>query len=354
MLKINPEFVRRVKQANNLSALFPLFQNAIELEHSTIPPYLTAMFSFKPGAGDYIRTVIHSVVIEEMLHMTIAGNILNAIGGSPDINKKDFIPDYKCHLPMGIGGELEVGLERYSPDLVHNVFMEIEEPEHPLVLKSRAVETDTYKTIGEFYQALQGKLEELAPEHLPGDPAKQVTSSFFSKDLLYPIRTKKDAINAINIIVEQGEGTSTSPADFDGEIAHYYKFQELYKGRQLVKDPSAPHGYSFTGPEIPYNAADVWPIYPNTKAGMVAPGTEERRRLDEFNSSYVSLLNGLHRTFNGDPGYLPATIGVMFDLRLAAEKLCGTAFPGKPGFNIGPSFEWVESLQHAPVNKAVV
>ena len=341
MLKINPEILKKLTKAGSLKDLFPLVQSAIELEHATIPPYLTAMFSFKPGLGTYIRTVIHSIVIEEMLHMTIVANIMNAIGGSPDINKKDFIPDYKCHLPMGIGGSLLVGIERFSKDLVLNVFMEIEEPEKPLVLKTAALEADEYKTIGEFYQALQKKINDIAPDVLPGDVSKQVTSSFFSKDLLFPIIKKADAINAINIIIEQGEGTTTSPADFDSEIAHYYKFEELYKGRKLIKDPSAPYGYSFTGEEIPFDQSEVFPIFPNTKAAMIPEGSEERRRVDEFNNSYSSLLSGLHRTFNGEPHYLPNTIGVMFDMKLTAEKLCGTPFPGKKGFTIAPTFEWV-------------
>jgi hypothetical protein len=340
MLKIDPKILLAIAEAEALSDLFPLVQSAIELEHSTIPPYLTALFSFRPGKGTYIRTVIHSIVIEEMLHMTIAANILNAIGGSPDINKKDFIPEYKCHLPMGIQKSLQVGLEAYSKDVVSKVFMEIESPEKPLVMMA-AEGADEYKTIGEFYTALQKKIYNLAPDILPGDKSKQVTSDFYSSALLFPIITKSDAIKAITIIVEQGEGTTTSPADFDSEIAHYYKFEELFKGHQLIKDPKAPYGYSFTGDLIPFDPADVFPLFANTKAVMIQEGTEERRRADEFNKAYSSLLGGLHRTFNGDPDYLANSIGVMFDLRLAAEKLCATPFPGKTGYTIGPPFEWV-------------
>ncbi len=345
MIRIQPSIIDNIKKASRLEELFPMVQSAIELEHSTIPPYLTAMFSFKPGTGSYIRTVIHSIVIEEMLHMTIACNILNALGGSPAINKKDFVPEYPGPLPMGIGGNLIVGLQGYSKEVVKNVFMEIEEPEHPLVLKDKPVAMvsaeETYKTIGDFYNALIAKINDIAPDTLPGDASKQVTSGFFAKEVLFPIIKKEDAVNAINIIIEQGEGTESSPADFDSEIAHYYKFEELYKGRQLIKDPGAPYGYSFSGDEIPFDPADVQPIFPNTKAEMLPEGSEERRRVDEFNNTYSSLLYGLHRTFNGDPGYLNQTLGLMFDMKLATEKLCAMPFPGKTGFTIGPTFEWV-------------
>lgn len=343
MLKINPEFVKSVTEAGSLQELFPLLQNAIELEHSTIPPYLTALFSFKPNTESPIRKVLHSIVIEEMLHMTIASNILNALGGTPNISNPSFVPNYPTHLPMGIGGSLIVGIEKYSLDVVKNVFMEIEEPEKPIPFKStnEVEEPAIYKTIGEFYQALQTKIDEIAPDKLPGNPANQVTSSFFAADLLFPIVTKTDAINAINIIIEQGEGTSQTPLGTDGELAHYYKFEELYKCQQLVPDDNAPHGYSFTGPIIPFDASNVLPLFPNTKANMLPLGSEERRLLEAFNQTYSNLLYGLHITFNGKPDNLANTIGLMFDLRLACQKLGEMPFPGKYGYTIGPSYEYV-------------
>jgi len=346
MLKISPQFVNAIVTAERLEELFPLLQNAIELEHATIPPYLTALFSFKPNTENAIRKVIHSIVIEEMLHMTIAANILNALGGKPDISNPNFVPDYPTHLPMGIGEGLIVGIEKYSPELVKKVFMEIEEPENPLDLKInlQAKALPTYRTIGEFYMALQQKIKEIAPEKLPGDPGRQVTSDFFDPNLLYPILTKDDAISAINIIIEQGEGTTTSPIDEEGEIAHYYRFQELYVGKELIKDPTAPHGYSFSGPEIPFDKNNVQPIFPNTKSNMLSEGSEGRRQVDIFNSTYSNLLNGLHRTFNGEPDYLDNTIGLMFDLRLTSQKLAEMPFPGKEGYTIGPSYEFVKVM----------
>jgi hypothetical protein len=352
MLKINPEYVEQVNAASSYDELLPLMQKAVELEHSTIPPYLTAMFSFNAETSREIRTVIHSIVIEEMLHMSISANIMNALGGSPAINKKGFVPDYPGPLPMGIGYDLIVGLEKYSPCLVERVFMNIEEPETPIIFKSTPVLAamdlevpviPTFRTIGEFYQSLQEKIKELPGENLPGDPAKQVTSSFFSSELLYPIHTTDDAVNAIDIIVRQGEGTTTSPLDGKGNLAHYYEFEELFKGRKLVPNSTAPNGYSFSGDAIPFDPANVYPIFPNTKAAMLTEGTEERRRIDDFNTAYNQLLNGLHRTFNGEPSYLDNTIGLMFDVKLLGEKLCQIPFPGQEErYNLGPSFEFVD------------
>ena len=137
MLKIHSHHIQAVQSAQSLSQLFPLVQNAIELEHATIPPYLTAMFSIKPGKARDVWNIIHSVVIEEMLHMTISSNILNAIGGSPDIDNPKFVPEYPGGLPMGIGDGLIVNLEKLSKEVVKNTFMQIEEPEDPLDIPVR-------------------------------------------------------------------------------------------------------------------------------------------------------------------------------------------------------------------------
>lgn len=338
MIKLSYHHVRQVQVAETLEDLLPLVQNAIMLEHATIPTYLTAMFSLKPKTNREIWEIIHTVVIEEMLHMSIASNIMNALGGSPSINSAEFVPKYPTALPMGIGSGdgLTVTLQKYSKNQVKEVFMEIEEPETPLDLevKSRGAEPE-YATIGQFYDALKEKILKLAPPILPGDPQKQVTSKFFPDYLLFPILTPQNAADAIDIIVEQGEGQDDSPVtqfDFEKEISHYYRFEELYYGKRLVKDPDAKYGYSYSGPDIPFSEEDVWNLYPINRedesiTAMLPEGSEQRVRMDEFNASYRSLLDGLHHTFNGAPHHLDATIGIMYDIKLYAEKLCGTIFP---------------------------
>jgi hypothetical protein len=109
----------------NLADLRAALQNAVRLEHSTIPPYLTALatLSGKSPSVAYARQVIRDIVVEEMLHMTLACNLLNAVGGHPQISGADFVPSYPHELPMGVAGDLVVHLKRYSKDLVQNTFM---------------------------------------------------------------------------------------------------------------------------------------------------------------------------------------------------------------------------------------
>ena len=116
-------------EAGDKDAVLTALQQAIELEHSTIPPYMYALYSIVPGRNEAIAGIIESIVIEEMLHFVLASNVLNALGGSPVLDKPDFIPSYPGPLPGSVETGLSVGLEPCSLDLVTNVFMEIEQPE---------------------------------------------------------------------------------------------------------------------------------------------------------------------------------------------------------------------------------
>ena len=84
---------------NTLQSLREHLQVALEIEHATIPPYLTALYSLEEGHNQEAFEVIESVFMEEMLHMTLVANLLNAVGGSPQIDKPDFIAHYPTYLP---------------------------------------------------------------------------------------------------------------------------------------------------------------------------------------------------------------------------------------------------------------
>jgi hypothetical protein len=70
-------------ELNTIAGVRGALQGAIKLEHSTIPAYLYALYSLKPGENQRIADLLTSIVQEEMLHMSLACNVLNAIGGEP-------------------------------------------------------------------------------------------------------------------------------------------------------------------------------------------------------------------------------------------------------------------------------
>lgn len=328
-------------------------QTAIELEHSTIPPYLTANFTLVNTGNDEISNLIGSVVGEEMLHLSIACNLLNALGGSPVLNQPGFIPTYPGPLPGGVDAGLTVPLEKFSLDLIKNVFMSIEEPENPIQIKSMAMAEDSM-TIGQFYQKIKdkiGKLESEAKQKgstiFTGHPSYQLTfAKFFPEKMLFPITDEDSAIKGINIIVDQGEGTDIDPFvnpedTMEEEPAHYYRFEEIYKGKTLVKDPSAPSGYSYSGAPIVFNEKNVPNMKENPKMADFPKDTLAYQYSKLFNFTYTCLLNSLHLTFNGQTDQINESMGLMFSLRLYAGKLLATSYPNQPGYVAGPSFEYV-------------
>ena len=297
MLRIADEYVSAVAGAKSGADLQPLVKAAIQLEFATIPPYLTAMLSLAPGANREIWGSIHAVVVDEMLHFAIGCNLLNALGGRPSIDDAGFVPCYPGPLPMSIGGGFEVGLEPFSLDLMTRVFMEIEEPEHPIDIPDVAAALPTFGTIGQFYSALIAKIQALGNGIFVGDPARQVMSANWFPRRLFPITNAADAVRALTQVVEEGEGTPLAPVNPEGEIAHYYRFQEIAKLKRIAKDTSVPEGYSFSGQKIPFELDAGLPADPQPADGGPrrrkpgrAAGTTVRVRLHQAPQGAAALV----------------------------------------------------------------
>jgi Ferritin-like len=327
----------------DLQSLQTALQNAIELEHATIPPYLTAYYTLRgtsPG-GMAARQILHSIVVEEMLHMHLACNILNAIGGAPLINTVNFIPKYPGPLPMGIGGAhgLEVGIKRYSKATVHDTFMEIEEPENPIHIPIKPFVADaiapSFETIGAFYAAIGKEITKQGNGIFTGDPGRQVPGATIVKDV-------PTALEAIATIVKQGEGTPTSPADSPTEYAHYYRFEELFNGMRIVVDPSSPVGYSFDPNQkiVVDDTADVTQMVDNPRLVDMSSNWRAGQLANECDAIYTKLLNVLHIGFNGQPDRIAGdAVSVMFEFKNCIEELLQQQLAS--GLFAGPRFLYV-------------
>jgi rubrerythrin len=350
MHRVRREYVTAVTAAQNITDLHWTLQAAVELEHSTIPPYLSAAFSLKPSTNDLARDVLISVANEEMLHMTIVSNLLNAVGGRPIIDKPGFIPLYPGQLPMSVDDGLVVGLHKATRALIYEKFMRIEEPEQPLELLSRQArlgdgatrsEAPESPTIGTFYAAIKQKLRELGDGAFsqPSNP-QVVDARWFPADELFPITDVDSACRAIDVVVEQGEGTAQTPlGEPGGTPAHYYRFEQIVRGRLLEHHPDATGGFAFTGAPVALDPLGVWNLYPDPKVSDYAPGSRARNLVERFNYSYTALLRALHDAFNGNPDAMTIAFGVMFELRLLADEVVSTPV-GETDLTACPTFEY--------------
>lgn len=309
-------------------------QQAIELEHATIPTYLYALYSLKPGANVEAASIVRSVVLEEMTHMALSCNILNALDGSPKIDDPCFVPRYPGKLPGSVESGLTVPLGRFSLALIHDVFMSIEEPENAHDYPG-PLQAGTGLTIGQFYRKIQDAIRPLDHTAFKGDAGRQVTHELGPHTII-EVTDAESACAAIDLIVEQGEGTTTSPLDQDGDLAHYYRFEEIVKGRRLLPDSTVPAGYSYTGEPIPFDTDGVYPVVQNPEP---YPAGSAARYADEvFNYTYTCLLRSLHDTFNGYPDTLLKAVGLMESCKQMAMDLM-TIEVGD-GAVAGPSFRY--------------
>ncbi len=298
-------------------------QTAIELEHSTLPPYLTALYTIKEGTNAKARDVLHSVAIEEMLHLTLAANVLNAVGGRPMLDSPDLLPLHPTPLPHGDGSVI-LSLRPFSREAVEG-FMAVERPG---ALEAVA-QDEGYASIGQFYAAIDEALCRLSAELgeaalFCGDPERQVTDAIYygGAGRIIEVTDLASARRALREIVEQGEGldhASIRDGDKDmfhperDEIAHYFRFQQLIEGRGFTAGDTPEGGPS--GEPVAVNWAAVHRMRVDPRATDFAVGSREREAVDLFNSAYCTVLQLLERTFNGTPQLLRHATGAMYGLK---------------------------------------
>ena len=255
-------------------------QWAIQVELTTIPTYLYAMYSIKNPASESAK-VFRSIVIEEMLHVALASNLLVAVGGQPKFYHEDIVPKFPGPIPHHREGFV-VNLERASVEFVRDTCMVIEYPEAAGAIP----EDDNFDTIGQFYLALENCFRTLCeqPGHqvfAENDPHKQLTEGYFPEisdtgDLSL-ITDLDSAMSAMQTIVEQGEGIQDSHYDDPSkkELAHYYKFERIVEG-------DAPLG-------------DVWPVVKSPKTVDYPESLRDLSNL--FNGCYCYMLLALEDIF---------------------------------------------------------
>src|SRR5262245_22471836 len=107
-------------------------ETAILLELSTLPPYLCAYWSIHGTSvhAIHVKKFILSVVQEEMLHMAMACNILNAVSGRPAFNDAGKLALFPCALPghSKTNNAFIVRLNKCCPAAIAT-FLRIELPE---------------------------------------------------------------------------------------------------------------------------------------------------------------------------------------------------------------------------------
>jgi hypothetical protein len=334
----DPQPLEKIETVESLAAHLYL---AAQVELSTVPLYLYAAWSIRtkgysqwsPGVGAF-RTIL-GVAIEEMLHLSLVRNLIVAIGyGNKDIKlgdkpsdrrkikfyDRDFVPTYPGymlhHHPL-----LCLGLKRLSTDLIKCAFMPLEKPKpKPEEQVVYEVPSETYETLGQFYDAIkdgfeyldkldkEGKLE----KRLWGEscPELQYYRGFwnqFGGGTTVQVVDLKTALDALKIVVEQGEGAEkptvplnpTDPRIGLEEWSHYEKFRRIAAGIEGIGivDGALKNDISIDHPLA------TWPVISNPKIANYGK-TEKYDRchiqalMTLFNAAYCYVLCMLDEIYN--------------------------------------------------------
>lgn len=337
-------------------------QKAVELELSTIPPYLTANFSIHPGKNTEAAAIIRSVFMEEMLHMTLAANLLAALDGRVRLGR-DHIPVYPLRLEFDGAcfrdREVDIHLARFSPETLLT-FLQIELPANfppaPGALKTPEIAVPGF-TIGEFYNGIKDELAAICRKYgekavFTGDPKRQVSQEYYWSGGGRPIKVVDlaSATKAIGVICDQGEGADGTILDGDRhffgqpeEVAHYFRFNEIYVGRRYR--PTDPIHAAPSGAPLPVDFDAVFPIKPDCKAVDFRGDAQLTALNDKFNATYSLMLVQLEEGFGGNPAvFYTAIMNGMHGLPAIARTMVQIPIPGDAaGRHAAPSFEWIDS-----------
>ena len=233
---------------------------AAEIEHGLMCCYLYAAFSIGPrcerrytgaqaAAIARWRAEITSIARDEMIHLALVSNLLNAIGAAPHLLRPNF-PVAPGYHPSGI----VVSLAPFClATLQHFVYLErpddvieregtgftgsvYQRPGHAGRLVPSAQD---YQTVGDLYRWIRdgfGHLvESMGADRLfCGEPQLQLASSTIGLPGITAVVDLESAQRAIDTIVTQGEGAPRCPGH-----SHYSRFSAMRRELEaiLADDP---------------------------------------------------------------------------------------------------------------------
>ena len=298
----------------NREDLWWLLSEAAQLEHMIMCQYLFAEFSLKQGTDEGLtaaqaevvdrwRETLHSIAVEEMLHLALVANLSTAIGAAPTFGRPNF-PQRSGYFPSPIQLDLQPFGEQA---LQHFLYLERPEgmerqdatgfvptapPREPLAADEAMPRGQEYTTIGHLYRGISDGLQTLVARAgeqavFVGSPRAQATPELFRWPGLIAVTDLASASAAVAEIIEQGEG-----ARGDWRQAHYGRFLALFheyqdlRARDASFEPTRPVLAAYT--RQPFDNPASVPI-------IAEPRTRDVAQLAAL--SYELVLQTLTRFF---------------------------------------------------------
>ena len=343
-----------------------LLCQAAEIEHMAMCQYLYAAFSLRsePGEGltleqleavERWRSTILKIAGEEMLHWALVNNMLTAIGSAPYVTRPN-LP----HRAKGYPPSVQFALLGFGEHALRH-FIYFERPQHveiadvptfeavgegpaPMSRDELQPRPQDFVSQGDLYRALEDGLrhltKKLGEEGLfIGPPWAQADSQAFQWDDLIAVTDLETSLTALNRIIEQGEGGTST----DVERAHYGRFRTILDEYLALRE--ADPDFS---PAHPVGAAIVRTVEGDPPAGPIITDQTTAAVSDLFNVLNDLVLQMLCRYFafgheSGEQLALLANtaVGLMFSAIKPLGMLLATMPVGDehPGVTAGANFQ---------------
>ena len=345
-------------------ALIYLLCEAAEIEHAICCQYLFAAFSLKQSTDEGLtdrqlkavrrwHSTILEIAAQEMLHMATVNNLLAALGAAPRVGRPN-LPRQGRHYPPGV----QFAFHPFNEQSLRH-FLYLERPEginlqdaegfeslheaEPIMNEEDIVpRPQDFSTIGHLYRSIEDGFRRLVERHgeewvFIGDRRSQARPETFRWDELVPVHDLESALEAIDVVVEQGEGPRGAWKD-----AHYGRLLVILGEFLTMKREDA----SFE-PARPVMAATARHAVDARETPLISDPTTASV-MDVFNVNYEILLYLLARYFahgHETDEQLETLADVAVELMIFVIRPLGDAIttmpvgPEHPGMNAGPSFE---------------
>lgn len=311
------------------SGLLDNLRSAVAAEFTTLPTYLYPYWSIRPAsdggsqAAQDARAQIKAVFLEEMLHMALSSNLLNALGGTACFTESPYLPTFPGKLLRSVGNPTGWGTD---VDL-----LPMGEESIAMLLKIELPEGDDPggPTLGEFYHVY---VEACLPEEDASYAGGRQLAAWDNPGAgrLFAISSRAEAMTAMTEVIDQGEGLSLEKHD-DGyhELAHYWRFK-------AIEDSLRTGSFDV--------ANDVYPVIPSPTTHLDSYTPDQRAANDRFNTTYSAMINAIQATLMSEtPDVYPIATGLMAQLQQQAAVLRQLGNVPGTQFLAGPTFEYLGS-----------
>jgi hypothetical protein len=348
-----------------------LLTQASELEQGVLCEYLFALYSLKRDPADGLGAeqlaqvtrwgrTLSEIAVQEMLHLTLATNLLTAVGAPPHLHRPNFPVRCQWYPP-----DVQVALVPFGEAALRH-FLYLERPDQVDVRDAELFATvcecrpltaapatlmaapQDYSTVGHLYRSIAHGFERLVERYgeadvFIGPPDAQATSKLLGWSELVAVTDLASARAAIATIVEQGEGSHG-----DWREAHFGRLAGVLE--EYLAATEADPGFVAARPAQP-----AYVRRPPDQPQAVVIGDPRTAEVAEvFDAAHQTLLQLLWRLFvrDGETDQEAATLAdAAIELMTGVLRPLGSALttlplgPDHPGELAGPAFFMVHPSQ---------